>query len=212
MQHTIESFVRTLHEDGVAAGKSAAAQLLREAEKQAAEIIDNARNEAERILSDARMQQESDKVRQEQELELAARDAVLELQHRLCKAVENMLDNEAVATFGDHAHLVNFIDKVATAFATEQARAPNEAIVFRVAKEDAREVVAQALLAVTRRGSDRNASVFRVETGLQDLGFEYRQGGSGVEVTPQSVVALLAPLVSTEVARRVQGAMRETAE
>ena len=212
MQHTIESFVRTLHDDGVAAGKSAAAALLREADAQAAKIIDNAKTEAEKILRDTRARLASEKVREEQELQLAARDALLELQHRLCRAVETMIDNEAARTFDDHTQLAHFIDKVATAFAAEQARKPNEAIVFRVAKDDAKDVVDQALAAVTQRQNSADVAVFRTETGLQDLGFEYRQGGSGVAVTPQAVVSLLSPLVSQEVARRLQGALEKIPE
>ncbi|MBN2529814.1 MAG: hypothetical protein JXR76_25715 [Deltaproteobacteria bacterium] len=212
MQQSIESFVRTLQEDGVAAGKAAGDKLLLVAESEAEEIIARANAKAAEILADARKQQEVEALRQTEELALAARDAVLELQHRLCNAVERMIDNSAAEVFRDHGMLATFIQQVAVTFAAKQAEKPNEAIVFRVAGDDAKDVVNKALTQLTVPSGDIAKPVFRVETGLLDLGFEYRQGGGGVEVTPGAVVSLLRPLLSEEVSKRVQEAVSQNRE
>ena len=204
MQHTLESFVRTLQEDGIAAGKAAGDDVRQKAEIEAEQIISEARRTAAEILAGARQQQQDEAARQARELHLAARDAVLELQRRMCDAVERIIDLNAAAILGDDNHLVRFIQTVVAAFAQAEAAHPDEAIVFRVSSDDARQIVQDALADTIRRDTTAQTPVFRVETGLLDLGFEYRHDGSAVEVTPDAVVTLLSPLVSEEVAKRIR--------
>lgn len=204
MQHTLESFVRTLQQDGIAAGKVAGDEIRREAELTAEKIVAEARRAATKLLDDARKQQKEEAAQQAQELQLAARDAMLELQRRMCNAVERIIDADAASILGDDSHLLRFIETVVTAFAQTEAAHSDEAIVFRVSSDDARAIVRRALAKTVSRDSTAHAPVFQEETGLLDLGFEYRHGGSAVEVTPESVVALLSPLVSEEVAARIR--------
>jgi hypothetical protein len=204
MQPTLESFVRTLQDDGIAAGKAAGEKIRREAELTAEKIITEARQTAATILENARAKQKEEADQQAQELQLAARDAMLELHQRICRAVERVIDADAASILNDDAHLVRFIEQVVAAFAGAEAAHPDETIVFRVSSDDARAIVQRALAKTVRRDEPDHAPVFHSETGLLDLGFEYRHGGSAVEVTPGSLVTLLSPLVSEEVAARIR--------
>ena len=211
MQHTIESFVKTLQEDGIAAGKAAGEQKRREALTEAEKIISQARSEAEHILKEAHNKRIEAELRQSQELSLAARDAVLTLQQRLCNAVTHIIDLDAAAVLGNNDQLAHLIEEVAKTFASQQSQHPEDAIVFKVASEDARQIVQKAIGNIALRPGASNTALFKAETGLGDLGFEYRQGGNVVEVTPQTVVTLLTPLVSDEVGRRIAAVMNDNA-
>lgn len=208
MQDTIESFVHKLQTDGVEAGQLAGNEILEKAHAQANKIIDQAKTQASEILREAKLSRQTEAVFQEQELRLAARDAVLQLKQRLCLAVAAVIDKNAESILKNNQILQDLIKDVALIFAKEHVKNPQTPIVFRLAGNDGNQVINQALTQLSSTSLASDGPVFHTETGLSDLGFEYRQGGSAVEVTPQSVVAMLEPLISTEVAKRVEDALK----
>lgn len=83
----VDALIRRLRDDGVAKGRTEAAQIEQEARQQAARIRSEAEAEAERLINDARQEAAALKTAGEDALRLAMRDTVLRMTAVLTGAI-----------------------------------------------------------------------------------------------------------------------------
>ncbi|MFC2027596.1 HrpE/YscL family type III secretion apparatus protein, partial [Chloroflexota bacterium] len=112
MADTIESFLDKLKSEGVEQGKLEADKLRNEATQEAEKILSDAHSQAEKIITKANEQAASIMTRSNTELELAARDAMLQLRESLEKALEAVLLNEIGEQLGDSEFLKELIQSI----------------------------------------------------------------------------------------------------
>lgn len=188
---TLESFVAKLHSEGVEAGREEAKRLSAAARREADEIVRRARAEADALLADARERAAAERARAEAELELAARDAVIELRSELDRVLETLLSRAVEARLRDPAFLGPLLREMAAAYARADAEGrPREA---RVPRELAEQLEAWWLKEVA--AGLRGENGLRIQGALRDSGFEYRVSGGTVEVSVESTVEKLMALV-----------------
>lgn len=183
---SLEAFVAQLHDEGVEAGRAEAERLVREAREQATAIVREARARADALLAEAEEGARRAEARGRDELELAARDAVLELQAALAETLTRVWSRGVAAELRDPEVLTALLREVVRAYAAGDAVGrPTE---VRVPGRLARDVEAWW----SRELADALESTASVTADpVLDAGFEYRIGGGAVEVTVESVVEKL---------------------
>ena len=198
MPETIESFVKKLQDDGVAAGKAKAEELLSEAKTEADGILEKAKQEAERIVADAKQEAERIAEAQRNELRLAARDSLLELRKALGATLEAVLKQKAASDMQDGDFIKQLIRDVVSHYAkadqSSQAQiavSVNEELFSRVSD-----------WAVGELASDK----VDLQGKLKAAGFEYSVADATVEVTLDSVVEILKGQVSPRLQTILQAA------
>ncbi|WP_305045950.1 hypothetical protein [Geoalkalibacter sp.] len=104
LSNGVETLIERLREDGVAKGRQEAELIVRDAEHRAQWLVSQAQEEAERLLADAREKSERLRRSTEEALQVAARDAVLDLKSHLSaqfaaqvrRLVSTRMSNEAL--------------------------------------------------------------------------------------------------------------------
>lgn len=79
----VEELIHRLRHDGVEAGREEAGRIVQDAEKRANWLVEQAKAEAEELLADARKETERFRTSAEEALQVAARDAVLQMKDQL---------------------------------------------------------------------------------------------------------------------------------
>ena len=203
---TLESFVEELHQEGVEAGRKEADALIREAEAEAESIVRQARSEAEELMEEARRNAEEAGSRGRAELELAVRDAILQLQAALTAVLETLVARAVEEQLTDPDQLKPLVRDVVVAYARADAAAEPEAFTLTdAAAGSLREWWAEELGRVL--AGERE--VPELQGTLGEAGFEYRVHGATVDVTAGSVVEQLMELVRPGLREVVEQVARE---
>jgi len=79
----VEKLIARLRDEGVKAGEEGARKVLEDAEKRAAEITARAQSEADVLLTKTRAEIEADRAASKEALQIALRDAVIEMKEHL---------------------------------------------------------------------------------------------------------------------------------
>lgn len=189
---TLESFVAQLHSEGVEAGRREAQELIRSAEAEAEEILRRARGEADALKAAALEEAAAAGERGRAELELAVRDAVLQLQAALGAVLRELVTRSVEAQLADAAELKPLVREVVAAYA--RADAAGHPAEFRIPGSAAKELEEWWIGELGGAVSDDGPAP-RLRDGLAQAGFEYQVGGATVEVSSESVVEKLMELV-----------------
>ncbi len=194
MSDTIESFVEKLQKDGVDAGQVEASKLLDGAKAEAEKVLSDAKTQAESITGDARAEAERIVKQGKDELALAGRDTLLRLHEVIVRAIRTILDGAVEAQMKDKEFLSNLIREVVVQYAQKDAEG-DRPIEVRVVDEMLDALTSWAAGEMAGHGKGTTPDVALVG-GLKAAGFEYSSSGGTVEVTPESVAAVLSGMVS----------------
>lgn len=203
---SLEAFVAQLHAEGVESGRKQAAELVQAAEAEAEEILRRARADAEIVAERAVREAEEAGARGRAELELAVRDAILQLQAALSVVLRSLIERSVEAHLADPESLKPLLREVVKAYARADASAePTE---FRVPPRALKALESWWIqeLGSTVAANDGGPTLVG---GLGDAGFEYHVGGATVEVSVESVVEKLMELVRPGLREVVEGVAKE---
>jgi len=190
MAQTIEAFVEKLHGEGVEAGKQAAEKLLKEAQAEAERTISEATAKGESIIAEAKATADRLTERQQSELDLAIRDAVLSFRDAIGKAVEALLSHEVDKTLCDKDFLLQLIHDTVVNYAEQDSHGA-QMVQINVCKDVMGQVADWALKYLGDTRSEADRPKVNLKGALHGHGFEYRVGDSTVEVTVESIVGVL---------------------
>jgi V/A-type H+-transporting ATPase subunit E len=196
MPQNIESFVKTLESEGVDAGKKAAEKIEADAREQADKIIAEGKASAEQIIAEARAEAEKIKARMHSSLELATRDVIFMLREKLSQQLNTLLSWNVGKALNDEETLAKILRVVIPAYAKADAE-KELATEINVPKDLKNGLLEGAIRELTDSLRDKNIQV-NVRQNLAKAGFEYKIRGSTVEVSTESVTALLAEMIDPE--------------
>jgi len=196
MPTNIESFVKTLESEGVDAGKRAGEKIEAEARAKADTIIAEANETAERIIAEAQAEAEKVQARMNSSLELAARDAIYMLREKLGQQLGIMLKLNVEQALKNEETLAHVLREVIPAYAKSDAGGKLTAEV-NISQDLKSRLVESTLRELARSLKNQNAQV-NVGHNLAKAGFECKIEGSTVEVSTESVTALLAEMIDPE--------------
>lgn len=196
MPTNIESFIKTLESEGVEAGKKAAGKIEAEAREQAAAIIAEAKKEAEQIIANAQSEAEKMKTRMNSSLELATRDAIYLLREKLGEQLRILLELDVEKALNNDETLSHVLREVIPLYAKAGAE-KTLTTEINVSQDLKSRVLESALRELSHSLRDQNVQVKARHT-LAKAGFEYKIEGSTVEVSTESVTALLSEMIDPE--------------
>ena len=196
MSKNIEAFVETLKTEGVLAGKQAAAKIEAEAKAQAERVIAEAETEAQKRIAEAQAEVEQIKARTQTNLDLAARDTVLHLQERLITLLTHLVHQEVEQQLSDDETLSTIMREVIPAY-LKAASGSKGASEIHIPQDMHSRLVTGALRELSRSLKNQNVQA-DVQASLAKAGFAYKTDGSTVEVTAETVTALLSDLIDPE--------------
>ena len=204
MADSIEAFVQKLQTDGVQAGQEQAKKILDEAHAEAAKVLSDARTEADRIVADARSQAEQGLSHGKDELALAARDAMLRLRETVTGALEALLKLSSAEALRDERFLLSILEDVVGQYAARDA-AGERTIEINV---DSKMVDVACEWAISRMtGSDKGKGPHvNLKGALASAGFEYTVAEGRVEVTPESISAVLCEIIAPRLRAIIEAA------
>jgi V/A-type H+-transporting ATPase subunit E len=205
-ESTLESFVARLHDEGVQAGRQEAERLVREARREAERIVERAQREAERLANEAREKADRDLARGRDELDLAARDAVLELTEAFRSGLRAVLEEKVEHELRDPDFLRTLVAQAVSAYAQADAERSG-AIDVRVPRELEADLESWAVGELARGLEEGNA--LTLSPTLAEAGFEYRVSDGTVEVTVESTVDLLMRLLTPRLGEVLERAAQD---
>ena len=188
--------MKTLESEGVDAGRKAAQRIEDDARTRAKEIIAESKAKAEQIIKDANAEAEKIKARMNSSLELAARDALLMLRQKLSEQIRNLLQLNVEKTLNSEETLANVLREVIPAYARADSRQKQNAEVS-VSENLKSRLLESTLRELQHSLKEKNVEI-DVKYNLGKAGFEYRIEGSTVEVSTESVTALLAEMIDPD--------------
>jgi len=197
MAETIESFVAKLQAEGVEIGQQAAEKIRADATREAAEIIADARRQGQEIVSDAQREAQSILARARTDMELAARDTILNLRDALSRLLSAVLAREVGAKLNDGEFLGKLLHDLVVQYAQADAAHCGQFEV-NVSHEVQKKLTDCAIHEMIDRSADTGSASIDVKAALSGAGFEYKVSGPTVEVTVESVVSALAEIVAPE--------------
>lgn len=203
MAETIESFVQKLQEEGVEAGREQAQKLLDGAGAEAEGIVADAKRRAEEIIADAKAQAETNLKRGKDELSLASRDVLLRLRETVVKTLEGLLKSSSREKLRDEEFFVRLLHDVAVQYAEKDA-AHERPVVISVDEDMLEAATRWAVQEMTQEGGDDWRSRIDLKGRLKTAGFEYSAGDGTIEVTPESISAVLSEMISPRLREIVQ--------
>ncbi|MHC4352811.1 MAG: hypothetical protein ACYS0H_08830 [Planctomycetota bacterium] len=196
MPTNIESFVKTLESEGVEAGKKAAEKIEAEARERAAGVIAEAKEEANQIVAEAQSEAEKVKGRMNSSLELATRDAIYLLREKLGQQLKFLLEANVEEALSDDGTLSQVLREVIPVCA--RANVENTLTTeINIPQDLKSRLVESTLRELAHLLKDQNVQVNAKHT-LAKAGFEYKIEGSTVEVSTESVTALLSEMIDPE--------------
>lgn len=207
MAETIESFVATLQERGVNAGRQEAEKLVSSARQQSDDIVAEAKTKAKKIVESAEAEAKDVLARSRTDLQLAARDTILGLREALSKAVRAVLTVGAKEKLSDADFLSGLLQQIVMEYAKAECQTHRE-FKINVSHEMQQKLTHWALGCVQDKKEHENISVDLTGT-LSEAGFEYTVDGANVEVTLASVADVLSELVNPNLRAILEEAMAE---
>lgn len=196
MPKDIESFVKTLESEGVDAGKKAAEKIEADAREQAEKIIAEGKATAEQIVAEAKADAEKIKARMNSSLELATRDGIFMLREKLSQQLKALLQWNVGKALSDEDTLAGLLREVIPAYA--KADAEQELTTeLNIPKDLKSKLLDSAVRELIDSLKAKNIQV-DVRQNLAKAGFEYKIEGSTIEVSTESVTALLAEMIDPE--------------
>jgi vacuolar-type H+-ATPase subunit E/Vma4 len=192
----IESFVKKLESEGVDAGKKAAEKIEAGAQSQADKIIADGKARAEQIIAEANAEAEKIKNRMNSSLELASRDAVYMLREKLIRQLKAILNRHVEQALRDEQTLTNVLREVIPVLAKADANRKLTAEI-NISDEIKSRLLESSLRELIYSLRNQNVEV-DAKYNLAKAGFEFKIEGSTIEVSAESVTALLAEMVDPE--------------
>jgi len=205
MPTNIESFVETLQAEGVDAGKKAAEKIKTEAREQGDQIIAQAKARAEQMIADAQTEAEKIKARMDSSLELATRDTLILLREKLGELLNALLKQQVDRELSNEKTLSSIMREVILAYSTPATDAETTAEIH-VPQELQSRVLTEAIRELARALKNRNIQT-DVKANLDHAGFEYKIEGSTLEVSAESVAALLADMIDPQLQQILEKAV-----
>ncbi|KPK41831.1 MAG: hypothetical protein AMJ65_08675 [Phycisphaerae bacterium SG8_4] len=196
MPTNIESFVKTLETEGVDAGKRAAEKIEAKARAKADTIIAEANETAKRIIAEAQAEAEKVQARMNSSLELAARDAVYMLREKLSQQLAILLKLNVEQALKDDQTLAHVLREVIPAYAKADVGSKLSAEI-NISQDLKSRLLESTLRELAHSLKNQNAQI-NVGHNLANAGFECKIEGSTVEVSTESVTALLAEMIDPE--------------
>lgn len=208
MGQTIEAFVDRIRQEGIQAGQKQADDLLAEAKTQGEQIIAQAEQDRDKILADAKAQADSTLARGRTELELAARDAAGKLREALGRAIRAVIAAGAKAKLDDEAFIGQALHEIITQYGQAELQG-QETFQINVPEQMRQKLVDWALAHIGPDSLQGDHVTIDLQGTLAQAGFEYNATGATIEVTVDSVVEVLASLVSPALREILNQAMSE---
>lgn len=196
MPTNIESFVKTLESEGVDAGRKAGKKIEAEARKNADAVVAEANETAEGIIAGAQKEAEKVEARMNSSLELAARDAIYMLREKLTQQLAIILKLNVEEALADEDTLAHVLREVIPACAKAGVGGKLTAQI-NVSQSLKSRLLQSTLRELSHSLKDKNAQV-DVSHNLAKAGFELKTDGSTVEVSTESVTALLSEMIDPE--------------
>jgi V/A-type H+-transporting ATPase subunit E len=196
MPTNIESFVKTLETEGVDAGRKAAQKIEADAKSHAEKIISEAKAKAEQIINQANADAEKIKVRMISSLELAARDTILMLREKLSLQFQNLLQLNVEKTLREEETVANILRQVIPAYAKADA-AGKQAAEINISGSLKTRLLEAVLHELKESLSGKNTDI-DVKNNLAKAGFEFKIKGSTIEVSTESVTAMLVEMIDPD--------------
>jgi len=209
MPKNIEAFVETLKSEGVDAGKKAAEKIEADAQAQASQITAQAKANADQIIADAEAQANKIKSRMNSSLELATRDALLALKEKLSQLLNALLAREVETALSNEDTLASVLREVIPAYAKAESQASVSADI--VLPEALKGKLLESTLKDLVKALKNQGIQAEVKSSLANAGFQYKIEGSTVEVSSDSVTALLADMIDPELRHILDSAIANQA-
>ena len=209
MPKNIEAFVETLKSEGVDAGKKVAEQIEADAQAQADQITAQAQAKADQIIADAKVEADKIKSRMDSSLELATRDALLALKEKLSQLLNALLARDVKKALSKEETLAAVIQNVIPAYAKATAKDSVSAEIS-VPKALKGKLIESTLKDLVKALKTQGIQA-EVKSSLAQAGFEYKIEGSTVEVSTDSVTALLADMIDPELRHILDSAIANQA-
>lgn len=208
MVETIESFVAKLQSEGVEAGQRAAEGIRADADKQVTEIIADAEKQAQKIISDARTEGQSILARTRTDVELAARDTILNLRDTLGRLLTAVLREAAGERLSDSEFLGKLLHDLVVQYAQAEIGNRSEFDV-NVSPDVQKKLTDWAIHEIIDRSTETGNVNINMKATLSGAGFEYNVTGATVEVTLESVVSVLGEMVGPKLRELLDRAMAQ---
>lgn len=196
MPTNIESFVETLQAEGVDAGNKAAEEIKAQARDKADQIIAQAKANAEQIIAEAQGEADQIKARMDSSLELAARDTLILLREKLGELLSALLKQQVEKELSAEETLSSIMRDVILA----QCKPASDAQItaeIHVPQELQSRLLTGAIRELARALKNQNIQT-EVKANLAQAGFEYKIEGSTLEVSAESVAALLSDMIDPQ--------------
>ena len=210
MTQTLESFIDRLRADGVEAGRTAADEIRREAEREAEKLQRDAEDRAREIVRAAETESQRILARTQTDLRLAARDTVARLRETLSQAVTRVLEKAVAAQLDRADFLADLIRQVAQQYA--EADAIGEGVLTINVSEPMRQRLAHWAIETFHKDKKREGLSVELHGSLTGAGFEYKMAEGTVEITAESVVQVLSEIVTPELRKLIAEAIGEQPE
>ncbi len=192
MAETIEAFVQKLQAEGVQAGQDEAKKLVDDARAEAEKIIVEAKAQAEGVIADATSQAEAALARGNEELKLAARDAIGRLKATVQNALNALLRKSTEEALKDEEFFPKLLHDIAVQYA--QKDIVREVPITINVDEDMLHVATHwAVTEMTSQGDEHQH--IDLKGSLRTAGFEYGVIDGTIEVTPESITAVLREMI-----------------
>lgn len=201
MAQTLEAFVERLRADGVEAGREEAEKLLADADRRAQQLIADAEKQAAKIVAGAEAESERIRERSSTELALAGRDTLNQLRDALGRALSAVLVGGVRSKLEDAEFLSGLIREVVLQYAASDLA--GESTMTLNVSDEMRSRLADWAIQTFHKDPQQRKFCVDLRGTLAEAGFSYRLGDGTVEVTTESVVAVLSELVSPELRRIV---------
>ncbi len=180
----IQELVEKLQQDGVAKGKQEADKIIAQAQAQAQEILELAHQEEKSILEDAQKKSNDLFESSKNNIKLAARDVMLQLQHQLQAIFQNLLRRSTEKIIADEQILKLMISLLMEAYQKQ-----TNINIFRF------EIPTETSQNFRQWLQSKGQIEIKEKKHLQGF-YLYDKDGGQIEVSADSVQEALMPFVS----------------
>jgi len=207
MAESIESFVEKLQKEGVEAGQAEAEKIAAEARAQADQVLADAKKQAEHVLAEARNEAEQTLAHGQNELELAARDVFGKLRQTISNAVGEVLRRSAAEALRDEKFLADLVRDVVVEYARKDA---DKVWPIEIRLDgDKADAVMRSVMAALGAEAGKGKGHVDWKGKLETAGFEYKVSGAVVEVTAESVAAVVGEMIAPRLRELIDKAAAE---